>query len=104
MSESERVKMLEERVAALEAILGGGDRLDDDRLYFPAEVAAFLRCGKTNVYDLLTAGDLAVTRIGAGRKGLRVRGADIRAFLDDRKDGGPRPAGSFRHLSKYLEN
>lgn len=104
MVESERVAILEERVATLEAILAGSDRLDNDRLYVPVEVAAFLRCGKTNVYDLLTAGDLAVTRVGAGKKGLRVRGSDLRAFLDDRKNGGPSPTGNFKHLGKYLRS
>lgn len=69
-----------------------------DRLYLVAEVADILRCGKTNVYDLLEKGALARTNVGAGHKGLRVRGSDLLAFLDDRREGGPSPRGSFRFL------
>jgi hypothetical protein len=73
--------------------------IEPDRLYLVAEVADILRCGKTNVYDLLGAGTLARTTIGAGKKGLRVRGSDLLAFLDSRRAGGPRPLGSFKYLN-----
>jgi hypothetical protein len=72
--------------------------INPDRLYLVSEVADLLRCGKTNVYDLLNEGDLARTPIGAGKKGLRVRGSDILAFLDARREGGPSPQGSFKYL------
>jgi excisionase family DNA binding protein len=77
-------------------------RIDPDSLYFPAEIAARLRCGKTNVYDLIKKGELAVTRIGSGRSGLRVKGSDLTAFLDARKEGGPKPKGRFKLLAEYL--
>jgi hypothetical protein len=73
--------------------------IEPDRLYLVAEVAAILRCGKTNVYDLLGEGSLARTTIGVGSKGLRVRGSDLLAFLDARRDGGPSPKGSFKYLT-----
>jgi hypothetical protein len=72
--------------------------IEPDRLYLVAEVADILRCGKTNVYDLLGEGSLARTTIGAGKKGLRVRGSDLLAFLDARREGGPSPRGSFKYL------
>ena len=58
------------------------DRIDlqpasERRALRPQEVADQLRCGKTNVYDLMERGDLATTRTGAGRKGLRVMGARV---------------------------
>lgn len=74
--------------------------IDSDQLYTVDEVAGILRCGKTNAYDLLTSGELARTPIGAGKKGLRVRGQDIVAFLDSRREGGPKPQGSFKYLKR----
>jgi excisionase family DNA binding protein len=76
--------------------------IEENAIYTPAEVAGLLRCGKSNVYNLIGTGDLAVTRIGAGKKGFRVRGSDITAFLDSRKEGGPSPQGSFKHLGRFL--
>lgn len=67
-------------------------------LYKVDEIAVILRCGKTNVYDLLRRGDLASTRIGTGRMGLRVMGSDLLAFLESRKEGGPKPQGTFKFL------
>jgi excisionase family DNA binding protein len=72
--------------------------IEPDRLYLVAEVAGILRCGKTNVYDLLNEGSLARTAIGAGNKGMRVRGSDLLAFLDARREGGPIARGSFKYL------
>lgn len=95
---------LEERIANLERLLKGPSRIEPDVLYSVAEVAAYLGCGKSNAYDLLLSGDLAKTPIGAGRKGLRVRGSDLLRFLDTRREGGPAPQGSFKHLAKYLRN
>lgn len=101
---TEKVHELEERIAALERILKGGSRIDPDRLYSVTEVAGFLGCGKSNAYDLLLSGELAKTPIGAGSKGLRVRGSDLLHFLDSRREGGPAPQGSFKYLARFLEN
>jgi hypothetical protein len=95
---SQRVKELEAKIASLEATQSQPLRIDPDTVYTPAEVSLFLRCGKTNVYDLLTSGDLAVTRVGAGKHGLRVIGADLSAFLQSRKTGGPAPKSAFKYL------
>jgi excisionase family DNA binding protein len=103
-----RFAALEARVAELETLIREGDLLaavpklsiENDTLYNVQEVALTLRCGKTNVYDLIESGQLAVTRIGNGRKGMRVRGVDLAAFLDARKEGGPAPKMRF----KYLKN
>jgi excisionase family DNA binding protein len=91
---------LEARVAELEKRLGMAPTaaIDADALYTAQEAAERLRCGKTNVYDLMESGELAVTRTGAGRKGLRIRGSDLLAFLDARKEGGPRPRMAFKRL------
>jgi excisionase family DNA binding protein len=55
--------------------------IEENAIYTPAEVADLLRCGKTNIYDLISGGHMAVIRVGAGKKGFRVKGADILAFL-----------------------
>lgn len=88
-------------MAVLERLLSSR-AIEPDRLYTPQEVAERLTCGKTNVYDLMTGGELATTRIGAGKRGLRVRGSDITAFLDARTEGGPSPRSTYKHLGKYL--
>jgi hypothetical protein len=93
----ERVTQLEERVVALEA-MARARPLEPDYLYVPSEVADYLRCGKANVYNLMSTGALAVTKIGAGSKGLKVKGSDILLFLDDRKEGGPSPKGNYKFL------
>ena len=72
--------------------------IDKDAIYTPNQVAGLLCCGKSNVYDLLGAGDLAVTRIGAKGKCFRIRGSDILAFLDERKTGGPQPRVRYKLL------
>jgi hypothetical protein len=72
--------------------------IEPDRLYLVAEVAGILRCGKTNVYDLLGERALARTTIGAGKRGMRIRGSDLLAFLDARREGGPSPKGAFKYL------
>jgi hypothetical protein len=43
-----------------------------------------------------------VTKGGAGRKGLRVRGSALLEFLGSRTDGGPKPMMTYKHLAKYL--
>jgi excisionase family DNA binding protein len=92
----DRFSELEDRVAALERITKPAvSRIDPDQFYTVAEAAALLGCGKTNVYDLLLSGELAKTCIGAGKKGLRVRGSDLLQFLDSRREGGPAPRKSL---------
>jgi excisionase family DNA binding protein len=76
--------------------------IEENALYTPAEVAGLLRCGKSNVYNLISRGEIAVTRVGAGKACLRVRGSGVLAFLESRTEGGPRPLGEFEHLGKYL--
>jgi excisionase family DNA binding protein len=92
-----RLEQIEERIARLEHHVGQLP-VDQDSLYTVAEVAERLRCGKTNVYDLVDERALAVIRVGAGKGGLRVRGSDLLAFLDSRKTGGPKPAFEFKNL------
>jgi hypothetical protein len=95
----DRLSRLEERVAALERILKPStSRIEPDVLYTPSEVGDLLGCSRTNAYDLLMSGELAKTCIGAGKKGIRVMGSDILAFLESRKEGGPSPKGSFKYL------
>lgn len=91
------INELAERLAALEELVRQRP-IDKDCLYTPTEVATWLRCGKSNVYDLMLSGDLASTRVGAGKAGKRVRGSDIAAFLEERTEGGPSPKGTFRYL------
>ncbi len=98
---SDRLQELEDRVAALERITKPtAVRIDPDLIYTATETAAILCCSKTNVYNLMLSGELARTSVGAGKKGLRVRGSDLLHFLDSRREGGPAPRGDF----KYLEN
>jgi excisionase family DNA binding protein len=87
------------RVDALEAMLASGSSaIDPDMLYTANEAADRLRCSPANVYALLDTGELAVTRTGAGRKGLKVKGSSIIAFLEERTEGGPAPKMRFKHL------
>jgi excisionase family DNA binding protein len=103
-----RFAAIEARLAEIEASLREGSHLtvapkpsiENDVLYNVQEVAQALRCGKTNVYDLIESGQLAVTKIGNSKKGMRVRGADLITFLDARKEGGPAPSTKYRFLKK----
>ena len=76
--------------------------IEPDRVYLPTEVAAILRCGRANVYNLMAAGAIASTAVGAGNKGKRVTGRAILAFLEDRTEGGPQPKGTFKFLRPRL--
>jgi excisionase family DNA binding protein len=100
-----RIQELEARIATLESMLKPAPtRIEPDVLYTVTHAADFLGCGKTNVYELLLTGEMARTRVGAGKKGLRVRGSDLLLFLDSRREGGPAPRGTFKHLGRYLDN
>ena len=88
---------LERRIAALEAIAIKMP-IETDSLYTPAEIAERLRCSKTNVYELIGSGELAFTRIGASKKGFKIKGSDLAAFLESRKEGGPKPRMNFKRL------
>jgi excisionase family DNA binding protein len=66
--------------------------------YRPKEVAAILNCSQTNVYDLMRSGQLARTKIGAGKTGFRVRGSDLMNFIEQNTEGGPSPKMSFKYL------
>jgi hypothetical protein len=72
--------------------------IDPDRIYLPTEVADILRCGLTNVYRLMSAGAIATITIGAGKRGKRITGRALRAFLEDRSEGGPVPRRTFKYL------
>lgn len=72
--------------------------IDPEALYTALEAAQRLRCGKTNVYDLWDSGELAVTRTGTGKRGMRVSGADLIHFLQSRRSGGPAPKVRYKHL------
>jgi hypothetical protein len=77
-------------------------QIEPKKVYTPNEVAEILRCGRTNVYDHMDSGDLARTPIGAGKKGMRVMGSAILAFLEARTQGGPKPAGTFKYLGRRV--
>lgn len=94
---TQRLEELEERIESLEMLVRR-QPINPDCLYTPAEVATWLRCGKTNVYELMLGGELASTRVGSGKAGKRIRGSDIAAFLDERTDGGPGSRGDFKFL------
>lgn len=98
---------LDARITAIELRLSGQSdavlsRIASTALYTPQEVADILRCGKSNVYELITSGELAVIRVGAGKHGMRIKASDIDAFLESRRTGGPTAPGGFKHLKRYL--
>lgn len=53
------------------------------QLYRIVEVARVLGCGRTQVYELIAAGELRTVRMGVGGKGdLRVREDDLEAWIE----------------------
>lgn len=48
-------------------------------------VCKILRCGPSNVYKLIDAGELRGFRIGVGRGGKRVHRSDLDDFIQRRK-------------------
>jgi hypothetical protein len=92
----DRITQLEGQIAALESLVLQRP-IEGNELYTPAEVAAKLRCSKTNVYDLFNGGDLAVIKVGANNSGLRVKGSDLLSFVESRKEGGPQPKMAIRN-------
>lgn len=98
---------LDARITAIEQRLSGLSdaalaRIASTALYTPQEVADVLRCGKSNVYELMTSGELAAIRVGAGRHGMRIKASDLDAFLESRRTGGPTQPGGYKHLKRYL--
>ena len=75
-------------------------RIQPDTLYSVSQTAGFLGCASRTFTICCYPGNWRGTPIGSGSKGLRVRGSDILAFLDSRREGGPRPKGTFKHLPK----
>lgn len=55
--------------------------MDDRMLYRVADVAQMLSLSRSKVYELIRSGALRSIRIDGCR---RVRGDDLRAFVDDR--------------------
>ena len=52
------------------------------RLYAPVQVAQLLGVSLRTVRNWIAAGDLAHTRLGAGKRLIRVREEDLIAFLN----------------------
>jgi excisionase family DNA binding protein len=96
------VAELEGRIAVLERVLATRS-IDPDQLYTPKELAERLTCGKSNVYELMKSGEIATTRVGAGMRGLQVRGSDITAFINARTEGGSAPRSTYKHLKGFLD-
>jgi len=95
--------VLEARIAQLEAELATFKTAEvppihPNAIYKVAEATQRIRGGKTNVYDLCKSGQLAHFNIGLGRKGIRVRGSALIAFIESREEGGPAPKQSFKYL------
>lgn len=55
-----------------------------DALLTPAEVQAWLGCGRTKVYELLQAGEIRSYRVG---RLVRVRREDAEEFLERNRYG-----------------
>lgn len=55
--------------------------MDDRMLYRVGEVAELLSLSKSKVYELIRSGALRSIRIDGCR---RIRGEDLRAFVDER--------------------
>ncbi len=109
MPKPDRLDDLEERLSTLEARLKASESqgsaecgpIEPIRLYTMSEVASRLRCGLSSVYQLAEGGDLAVTRLGA-KKGLKVTGSDLFAFLESRREGGSKPPDVMTRLKAYI--
>ena len=54
------------------------------KLYVPIQVAELLGVSLRTVRNWIATGDLAHTRLGAGKRLIRVREDDLMAFLDRR--------------------
>ena len=54
------------------------------KLYAPIQVAELLGVSLRTVRNWIAAGDLAHTRLGTGKRLIRVREDDLMAFLDRR--------------------
>lgn len=76
--------------------------IEPTAVYTMAQVAELLSCSLTNAYDLVKTGQLARVAVGAGKKGYRVLGSDLLAFLEFRREGGPKPMGTFKHLGRWV--
>jgi Helix-turn-helix domain len=72
--------------------------IDPEYFYKPQEVAAGLRCSKTDVYDLMKVGKLARLHLGVGKSGFRVRGRDLINFIENNTEGGRPPKMNFKYL------
>lgn len=93
------IDQLRARLDAIEAALKAPSRrIDPDRIYRVAEAAELLACGTSTIYELADSRALAVTRVAAGGRGLRILGRDLLDFLDSRKSGGPEPKMNFKRL------
>ena len=99
-----RLSALEDRVAKLEKSSLHVTRIDPGAIYTVSEAADFLRCAKSNVYDLVSSRLIATVKVGAGNAGFRMVGKDILAFIESRRSGGPKPLITFENLrGKFRE-
>src|SRR4051812_10794038 len=100
MDYCEGCKALEARIAKLEAWMAASPRetIEPAAIYTAQEAADLLRCSVGNIYDVIEIEDLAVIRTGSHRKGFRIKGSDLLAFMEDRTSGGPKPKFVFKHL------
>lgn len=65
------------------------------RLLTIPEVAAALRCGRTSVYELISAGELPATDVAVkGRPKTRVTEAAVNAFIEKRTRQAPKRRAS----------
>lgn len=104
MTRCEGCLSLEARLEALEARLGRStSAIEPEAIYSLKAAAARLGIGLSSLYEIVDAGDIAVVRLGS-KKGFRIKGSDLAAFLDSRREGGPRPAtiAMADRLRKYV--
>ncbi len=74
--------------------------IEPSAIYTPSQACEHLTCSLSNVYDLISSGQLARVAIGAGKKGYRILGSDLLLFLESRREGGPQPKGTFKYLGR----
>ncbi len=98
MSTDELTGRLDALEAKLSTLAADVPAIHPEAYYTVREAAERIRCKDANLYQLIANKDLAVTRVGAGKRGLRVQGADLIAFLASRREGGPQPRMALKRL------
>ena len=67
----------------------------EDTLHDLKAVSERLGCSLANSYALVSSGQLGAFRVGASGKGYRVSEAQLRAFLDSRREHPGKNATEF---------